>query len=171
MTFLHRWDKALWPSCEKAKSRSMTGLHNFWKHKETAVSAWGYLCRSSVCVSHLWPWAPTGDTYYLERYLLPGALLQPPFLPLWLGCHSNYLISSFAGSDFVPCGCSILFPHPGLRCATYSTHSDTHLYYLFNMGSFSHESPEEVKHKSHTQTLLLVCWGFFPYSERDHKKS
>lgn len=110
-------------------------------------------------MSRSWPWAPIGGTYYTERYLLPGALLQPPSLPPWLGCHSNCLIPSFGGSDFLLCGYSIPFPHPGLRHATPSTHSDTHFFHLFNMGPFSHESPEEVKHKSHTQNLLLFCWG------------
>lgn len=153
MTFLHRWDKSLRPSCKKAKSRSMTGLHYFWKHKEIAVCTWRHLCRSSVCMSYSWPWAPIGGTYYMERYLLPGAHLQPPSLPPWLGYHSNCLIPSFPGSAFLPRGYSIPFPHPGLKCVTFSTH----FYYLFNVGPFSHGSPEEVKHKCHTKNLLCFC--------------
>lgn len=174
MTFLHRWDKALWPSCKKAKSRSMTGLHYFWKHKETAVYAWRYLCGSSVCMSHSWPWAPIGGTYYMESYVLPDALLQPLSLPPWLACHSNRLIPSFAGSDFLPCECSIPFPHRGLECATYTTHSDTHFYYFFNVGPFSHfcfsQSWGSKTWMLHTNSSMFLLGFFFPYSERNHTK-
>lgn len=133
------------------------------------MCAWGHLCRSSVCVSHSWPWAPIGDTYYMERYILPGALLQPSSLLLWLGCHSDCLIPFLAGSDPVSTPYPFLIlvssvpplPHVlTLISTTFVT------WVLFHM-----KSPEEVKRKSNMQTLLLFCWGFFSIFEEKPQKN